>query len=262
MEPVDTPIEKLRLSLLNGSYAKPYIIDDGITRSLHFGHLHVQSSMRLDDPVRLRLHYTQKMMGCLLFNDTPKQITMIGLGGGSLAKYCHHHLPTTDITVVEINPYVVALREYFLVPPDSNRFRVIIDDGMNHLAGNPAQIDLLMVDACDGKGVAPAIASDVFLQHAFRRLGPKGVFVMNLTGDIKRYEPLLSFVRQRFHNRIVTVPDGGNANHILFAFKEKHYQPDWTLLRQQARTLSANSSIDYFSMAKVIEQAWAKNDYL
>ena len=35
---------------------------------------------------------------------------MIGLGGGSLVRFCHRHLPHSRMTVVEINPAVVALR--------------------------------------------------------------------------------------------------------------------------------------------------------
>jgi spermidine synthase len=58
------------------------------------------------------------MMLVLLFNPAPRSILMIGLGGGSLPKYCHRHLPQCDITVVEINPAVISLREAFQVPPE------------------------------------------------------------------------------------------------------------------------------------------------
>ena len=48
---------------------------------------------------------------------------MIGLGGGSLAKFCHHYLPETRITVVEINPHVIAMRRHFQVPDDDAHWR-------------------------------------------------------------------------------------------------------------------------------------------
>ncbi len=55
-------------------------------------------------------------MGFLLFNPRPQHIGMIGLGGGSIQKYCHRYLPHTEISVAEINPDVITLRDCFRVP--------------------------------------------------------------------------------------------------------------------------------------------------
>lgn len=45
---------------------------------------------------------------------------MIGLGGGSMPKWCYHQLPATDITVIEISPIVISLREQFYIPADND----------------------------------------------------------------------------------------------------------------------------------------------
>jgi spermidine synthase len=55
---------------------------------MHFTSLATQSAMSLSEPDALIAQYTRKMMSFLLFNPDPKHIVMIGLGGGSLAKYC------------------------------------------------------------------------------------------------------------------------------------------------------------------------------
>ncbi len=44
--------------------------------------------MSKNDPDKLELGYTRIMTRFLLLNSTPESIAMIGLGGGSLAKYC------------------------------------------------------------------------------------------------------------------------------------------------------------------------------
>ena len=49
--------------------------------------------MSLDEPDALVTAYTRKMMAFLLFNPAPKRIAMVGLGGGSLAKFCYRNLP-------------------------------------------------------------------------------------------------------------------------------------------------------------------------
>src|SRR3546814_13432175 len=65
----------------------PLIFELGNMRSLLANWAFVQSIMSIDDPDRLMLDYTRQMMGFLLFNPSPQTIEMIGLGGGSLAKY-------------------------------------------------------------------------------------------------------------------------------------------------------------------------------
>ena len=79
----------------------------------YFGFPTIQSRMLKADPARLVLDYTRTMMGFLLFQPKPDRIAMIGLGGGSLAKYCHLKLPDSDFTAIEISPEVIALRKKF-----------------------------------------------------------------------------------------------------------------------------------------------------
>ena len=102
--------------------------------------------MSRDDPVALQLDYTQQRHGFSLFVPGPARVLMLASGGGSLAKYCRAHLPTTDITVVEINPHVIALRRTFAVPNDSARFRVVCKDGAAFVARKRRLFDAILVD--------------------------------------------------------------------------------------------------------------------
>ena len=88
----------------NLNFDAPFVVNVDGVRSLHFTMGEVQSSMRTDRPDELELDYTRTMMGFLLLNPQPRAIAMIGLGGGSLAKFCHRHLPSARITAVENNP--------------------------------------------------------------------------------------------------------------------------------------------------------------
>ena len=117
----------------------------------------VQSSMSLLNPYALEFEYTRLMMGFLLFDHDPAHMLMIGLGGGSLPKFCHRYLPQTSIDVIEIDPGVIALRDAFHVPPDDARFRVIAADGKDYLHDGPAPVDVLLIDAYDGQGMPAAL---------------------------------------------------------------------------------------------------------
>ena len=112
---------------------RPYIFETLFERRMHFTNEATQSAMLFSDPDALISQYTRKMMAFLLFNPDPQRIVMIGLGGGSLAKFCYRHLPRSHITVVEINEDVIALREEFCIPKDDDRFRVVHDDGARFL---------------------------------------------------------------------------------------------------------------------------------
>ena len=118
--------ESTRATAAHGqSFARPFVHDNGDTRSLHFTLDELQSRMNKRHPWRLEVDYTRTMMGFLLLVPEPASISMVGLGGGSLAKFCYRQLPACRITVVEINPYVIALRRDFCVPDDDVRFEVL-----------------------------------------------------------------------------------------------------------------------------------------
>ena len=86
-------------------------------RTLHVGGEAIQSAMRLGEPFSLALDYTRCMMGFLLFHPQPRAALMIGLGGGSLAKFFHRYLRKTRVRVVELDPRIVsAARSQFALP--------------------------------------------------------------------------------------------------------------------------------------------------
>ena len=78
--------DSLLRKLLDEEYDRPFVFDDGLTRSLYFSLRYVQSSMRTRDPISLEFAYTRKMVSFLLFQRQARHILMRGLGGGSLAR--------------------------------------------------------------------------------------------------------------------------------------------------------------------------------
>ena len=61
----------------------------------------IQSRMHLQRPDALELEYTRMVMGWLMLRPAAQSLAMIGLGGGSIAKFCHRHLPRTTMLVVQ-----------------------------------------------------------------------------------------------------------------------------------------------------------------
>jgi len=196
---------------------RPYIFETPHERRLHFTQEATQSAMSLLEPDSLIAPYMRKMMAFLLMNPNPRHILMLGLGGGSLAKFCYRNLPKTRITVVEINADVLAMRDEFLIPRDDARFRVVHGDGAHYLDVMDGQIDTLVVDAFDADGIATSVASAHFCSAAARRLSERGVIVMNLWGRTERYTAVLRRAVAAFGAHALLVTVSGELNLLLFA---------------------------------------------
>jgi spermidine synthase len=173
--------------------------------------------MSLLDPDALVAAYTRKMMACLLLNPNPRHVLMLGLGGGSLAKFCYRNLPKTRITVVELDAEVIALRDEFRIPRDDARFCVVHDDGARFVATMEESVDILLVDAFDADGVARSLATARFQADAVRLLTERGVLVMNLWGRTDRYAAILSQAAAAFGSHALLVGVSGELNLLLFA---------------------------------------------
>ena len=186
---------------------------------LYFSISEIQSRMAADDPLALDLGYTRTMMGFLLFRPQPARIGMVGLGGGSLAKFCHRYLPGAAIWVAEINPHVIALRDEFLVPPDDARLTVVCADGALAVRQAAQPFDVLMVDGFDSQGQPARLCSQRFYDDCDAALQPGGVLVVNLHHGHARYGIFLDRLRRSF-GELLVVNDGELSNSIVFALKD------------------------------------------
>jgi spermidine synthase len=223
---------------LQGNQDKPLVYEDEGVRSLHFCCLAVQSSMRLSDPFELDLSYTQTMMGFLVFIDEPKHILIVGLGGGSLSKYCYRQFPQARITTLEINPEVIALRNVFLIPPDDERFKVVRTDAADYLANNDIQADIILLDGFDAEGLPDCLSSESFYTNCWRTLGPHGVLVANFLNSDARRRDYLNRLRGVFNNLVWSSKAFDGTNLIAFAVKGESYSPHWPSLVMKAHVLA------------------------
>lgn len=213
----------------------PRLHTNSQTLSLSFTSSLIQSSMRLDAPDELLLDYTRAMMGCLLLNPAPYRVLMIGLGGGSMLKYLHRHLPDTEFTVVEISQAVIDLRGDFLIPPDSERLRTVCDDGARFIrefvrtlvraashdvtpgAPPPARFDVILVDGFDGAGLPPALSSRRFYEDCRAALTDGGVLVANVQADTARSREIRQRLGRAFDGAVVSVESDEGGNEVMSA---------------------------------------------
>lgn len=192
--------------------APPRLHVNSQTRSLNFDSDLVQSSMRLDAPDELVLEYTRAMMSFLLFEPAPAHILMIGLGGGSLVKYCHRHLALTRLTVVEIEQDVIDLRHDFLVPDDDERLQILREDGARFVSLTDQRFNVILVDGFHADGQPAELCTPAFYRHCARALAPGGLLVVNMQAAQPAFSRMFQRVVKVFHGGVagIAVDDGDN----------------------------------------------------
>lgn len=201
----------------------PFIYEENTTLAMYFDMRSVQSAMRKDDTERLILGYTKIMMGFLLFKPNPEHIGMIGLGGGSLAKYCRKHLPATHFTAVEVNENVIALRNKFKIPPDNEKFQVLHADGADYVANRSDKVDVLLVDGFNSDGHPAKLCSAGFYDNCYAKLHDGGVMVANLLSTDVKFGTYVSRIRDSFQDKVVVVDTEKDGNKIAFAYKGSEF---------------------------------------
>ena len=211
--------------------------EDGV-RSLHLGGDAIQSSIRLDRPDELALDYTRAMMAFLLFQPLPREVLMIGLGGGSMARYIHQHMPGTRTRVVEINAKVLAVaRSMFHFPADDAHLKVEIACGADYLADHVESADVLLVDGFDDGKQPAALCSQAFYDAAYAALRTGGVMAVNFMAEEKKLDVFLQRIENSFDERVICLKTADRVNLIAFAFKRHPRELAWAELRRRARQL-------------------------
>ena len=232
---------------------------DGV-RSLHLGSSTVQSSMRLSDPVELVLSYTRAMMGFLLFVPDPARVGMIGLGGGSLAKFVRHHFPSARITVVENNPAVItAARTHFEVPDDDETFAVVCAQGEQWVAEQAGNWDVLMVDGYNGRRQAAELATEDFYAAARKALSRDGVLVVNLWSSDRDFDVYVQRI-ERVFGSVVTVPARRHGNMAILAFPRRPRELRWSKLRVSAHQLESRFGLEFVALLDGIRELNPRSD--
>ena len=167
------------------------VYEDGPIRTLRLGegpNDGKQSEIDLRNLGRHLLEYTRLSFAGLLFNQNPRHILVIGLGGGVIPRNMHYFFPETEIDVVDIDPDVLDVaRKYFFFETD-DKLRVHIMDGrifvLNEAEKNPGKVfDMIVLDAYRSDNIPEHLITKEFHQQIAAILHPKGVVVSNVLTD-------------------------------------------------------------------------------
>ncbi|MDH5184635.1 MAG: fused MFS/spermidine synthase [Gammaproteobacteria bacterium] len=160
------------------------VVDSGSFRSLHFDSASIQSRLLRSDPAELVIEYTQAMMLALAYQPAPRRVLLLGLGGGSQARFLLKYFPDCHIDAVEISPSVSELARRFFYLEDSERLCIHHMDGAEYLRTHSEQTyDLILVDAFTRDGPVDSMFEPKTLNAMYRSLNKNGVCSINSWKD-------------------------------------------------------------------------------
>ena len=161
--------------------------------------------MLVDAPNLLVHEYIQRMMAWLLFIDPvsvgQRQAVQLGLGAGSLTKFCARELQMRNTTAIELNPQVLhACRGWFRLPADGPRMQVVLADAAQEIRKPRwiAAVDALQVDLYDEEAAAPVLDSADFYADCRNTLTPEGCMTVNLFGRSSSFDASVEKMAQAF----------------------------------------------------------------
>lgn len=235
------------------------IREEAGVRTLHFGSDWIQGAMRIARPWNLELDYTREMMASLLLREEsrfPRRVLLIGLGAASLTKFLYRHRPLARLTVVEIEPGVVAAaRQFFKLPEDPKRLHIVIGDGVQFIAGTDRQYDLILVDGFDENARAGALDTLPFYQACRARLTGNGIMAVNLLSHSRGFKASVERIRQAFDDRALAFPSCDSGNVIAFAAAGNPVCVALDDLREQAAEMKTSTGLNLLPTLSRLEQA-------
>ena len=232
-----------------------FVTEKSGVRSLHIASDTIQSSMRLARPNDLELAYTRSMMGFLLFVSEPRRLLMVGLGGGSLAKFVYHRLPGAAAEVLEINPDVVAIaRRYFQLPASDERLTIRVCEGGEFMARPGPAYDAILVDGYDGDRLVEELSSRAFFGACLKRLAPGGVAAVNLWGSDRKFNDYLGRIEAAFPAGTLCLPAEKPGNIVAFGFRDPPGTLRWPALEARAAELEGRYGLEFGRFVKALRK--------
>jgi spermidine synthase len=188
------------------------------------------------------------MTAWLLFLHAPAQIALLGLGGGSLARWNLRHLRQSRLVAIEHNHAVIlAAKSMFGLPAEGPRFEIAHQDALEWVqAARPATYGVVQVDLYDSKADGPVLDS-VDFYRATRRLLPDsgGLVAVNLFGRPRALKQSFAHLKIAFDDRVRLMAPIRAGNRVALCFHGPSFQVDHGLLARRASWLENRFGFPY-----------------
>lgn len=210
-----------------------------------------QWCMRRTRPAEMVFPYLRAMFAAMVLPPNPRQVLVVGLGGGSLTRALQRSFPYVRQTIVESDPELVQLcREFFGFVP-TLMTQVELADARTFLGQTRQVFDAVFLDANGARGQPRHLVTVEFFRLVRSRLRPGGVVVSHLWGppENELYLPQLATIAGSFPSSYLLHAGAGHGNgaavshHVVVAVQGKGPTPrEWVA---RAAQLQAMGRLDF-----------------
>ncbi len=239
-------------------YGPIEVVEAHGVRSLHFGSSARQSAMDLSAPDQIELAYLRSLLIPLLFVPRPRRILLLGLGGGTLAKFFQRNFPEARIQAVELRSAVVDIASAYFGLEMGMHVDVHIMDAHQYLQQQNLQkidgFDLILVDIFDAEGPSGVLDDPDFFIRLSRLLCPQGAMAVNLwSGDGAGWRWVQRTIEAQFRGHMATLSVPGRGNRICMALGDAYGKLIPKHLEQEARRLERCWGIEFVRLFERLE---------
>ena len=203
-------------------------------RVLTFDTMYEQSRVAVPATYLLIHDYTQAMLLALIFTK-PTHVTLLGLGGGSLASCIYYFYPDITLQAVELRQAVIDIAYTYFRLPHSERLRVINEDAHRYLLkSSPTSTDIIFSDLYYAYEMSPLQRQEDFIKLCWCALTAEGWLVINYHRPPSTNIQLMECVKSIFPNVYTCTVSGDNT--ILFCGKSSKRINKSSLKQQMKQT--------------------------
>ena len=203
---------------------KVQVVETTHNRYLKFGNGLKQSSMNKKNPRKLQLKYSKEIVKVFEHIQNPKNVLVLGLGGGILPSFIHDNYSDIIVDVVDNIQELKDIAYKYFELPVSDRLNVIIQDAKDYVLSTNKKYDIIIEDLYKDDGKPSFIKDDgsKFDNDLKNILNDNGVIAFNYMAHQRNYTKYMN----RLNSSYITVieqfkPKLGRYgyNHIAFCKK-------------------------------------------
>lgn len=214
----------------------------------------IQSAINIEQPHQLVMENLRYLMGILMFIPQPKNILVLGVGGGSLIHFLQHYLPEAQVTGVEFNSELMDIAHTQLkLPLASENLSYVIDDARNTIKQNETAYDLILVDIFEG-GLAPQwLLQKSFTEALKQCLSKRGAVAYNLLiNNKKSFSRFYGLLRQTYQQQALCLEAEEYENILVYGLNFKAEERSMTEYLEQCLCLEQEYDLPFTQILSVI----------
>ena len=226
-------------------------------RWLSFDNQQAHSAMSLAEPWKPVLAYYPVLLSSLLFQQNPQSVLLLGLGGGDLLRFYHHHLPSARIKIVDMSATVIDVcSQHFLPASKITDTDVLQMDVCEYLESqDTAPFDMVYLDVYGENALPDCFYNDEFYRRLSKRINVQGVVAVNFV--VKDEEDALHLMRlmyEGFQQHILCLSVGSYMNLVVLGFRQDPFSMPERALKQSLQKLGGKFSLDFEVLLANIKQ--------